>query len=128
VNDGQKKTLKNDNLVTAVKTVDVYLTHFNKPVIEQTILYTANQNLENAMAKVDAGDYEGADALMVKGNKYMKLYSKYTDSSEELKKMDSINKAYTVELRSLNGKSADSVKKIQKVNRDLNYKLRQKKK
>ena len=125
--DGQKKTLKNRNLITPVKNVDAYLTHFNKPVVEQTILYTANENLENAMAKVDEGDYVGANQFIVRGNKYMKIYARYTDSSVELKKMDSITKAYMVELSSFQGKNADSVKKIQKVNRDLNYKVRQKK-
>jgi Ca-activated chloride channel family protein len=127
VSDGQKRSLRNENVISPVKSQEAYLTHFNKPVIEQTILYTANENLEKAMAKVDKGDFDGANDEIQRGNKYLKTYSNYTKTSEELRRMDSITKAYATELSSMQGKNADSVKKIQKVNRDLNYKLRQKK-
>jgi Ca-activated chloride channel homolog len=127
VTSGQQRSLRHENNLSPVKNVDAYLTHFNKSVIEQTILYNAIENLENAMAKVDKADYDGANDALVRGNKYMKAYSGFVATSGELQQVDSLTKAYLLELTSLKKRNADSIKKVQKVNKAMNYNLRQKK-
>src|SRR5438309_1185289 len=49
--DGKQKTTTNENILTPVKSLDAYLTHFNKDVIDQAIFYTANEKLEQAMTQ-----------------------------------------------------------------------------
>lgn len=44
--DGKEKTTSNRNVLVPVRTLDAYLTHFNKPVVQQVILFTVNQNME----------------------------------------------------------------------------------
>jgi Ca-activated chloride channel family protein len=125
--DGNQKTLRNENILSPVKSADTYLVHFNKKVMEQTVLFTANENLENAMLQADKGDYDEANKTLNDGSKYLYLNAQYVDKSYELQRADSMNRSYTKKLSGARTMSADSIKMMQKANKAENYKLRNKK-
>jgi Ca-activated chloride channel family protein len=125
---GENSVLQNENQLKPDKLQNTYLTHFNKPVAQQTILFTANQNFERAMSLVDRGDLAGARSMLAGIHAYMELYKKYISGSDELKRMDSIFNNYTLQVSGSERINTDSLKKIQKTNKAANYFLRQKKK
>jgi Ca-activated chloride channel family protein len=127
VMDDKMKSVTNANILTPNKSVDAYLTHFNKMVIEQTVLFTANENMEMAMQRADRGDYDGASSIIRENGQFMKSNVYYTRNSIELQKMDSTNSIYFDKLSKARKMNIDSVKKMQKTSREDNYQLRNKK-
>ena len=126
VRDGERKTIVNKNQLDPVHNKDTYYKWYNRSVIEQTILFSSIENLENAMLLVDRGDLQGASRLLARNENQLKLYSSYIKTSRELNRIDSINKNYTADLAGARH-SADSLKKLQKASKAANYGLRQKK-
>ncbi|HEU4472882.1 MAG TPA: VWA domain-containing protein [Flavisolibacter sp.] len=127
VTDGQTRTLVNENHLTPVRNVDAYLTHFNKPVVVQAILYTANENLEKAMLEVDRGEYAEAQRFLNANTATFRINSSYILESPELRHMDSVNTGYILQAGRGRSMSADSMKMMQKSNRAINYRIRSKK-
>ena len=127
--DGQQKTLTNENSLLPMKNVDTYLTHFNKKVIEQTILFTANETLETAMNLIDKGDYNAARQYIIQNKNYLKSNEGYISTSTEdfLTRMDSLNTNYYSSFQSFKSVNSDSVKTLKKSMRASNYQLRNKK-
>ena len=124
---GQKKFLVNENFLSPVKNVDAYLTFFNKAVLEQTVLFTANENMERAMLEADKGNYDKALQSLSDNNKYLKANEVYVNSYPALKQMDSINNTYSTELVRAKDLGKDSVRLLQKASRSESYKIRNKK-
>jgi Ca-activated chloride channel family protein len=127
VTTNQQKTLTNDNILSPTKKSDDYLTHFNKQVIQQTILYTANEKLETAMNLMEKGDYKEAQKYLTNNNAYLKANAMYVSSDGSLMRLDSINNNYTSQYLKAESVSKDSVKRIQKASKAVNYKIRNKK-
>jgi Ca-activated chloride channel homolog len=123
----QNKSLTNENLLSPAKNTNAYLTHFNKKVIEQTILYTANENLETAMNLMEKGDYKEARKYLTSNSNYLKANFIYVSNDRALMKLDSVNTNYSVQYMQAEAISKDSVKKIQKANKAVNYRIRNKK-
>lgn len=124
---GQQKTLTNENILSPTKKADDYFTHFNKQVIQQTILYTANEKLETAMNLMEKGDYKEAQKYLANNNAYLKANSMYVNNDGNLRRLDSINSNYTSQYMKAESMNKDSVKKIQKAAKAVNYKIRNKK-
>lgn len=124
--NGIKEALT-ENLLAPTNDAGVYLAHFNKAVAEQVVLFTANQNLENAMHEADRGNFEAAKRYAEANGYFFTSNAAYVNTSKELRKMDSVNRDYTIELRNAKNLSADSVKLMQKSKRALNYQIRSKK-
>lgn len=127
VTDGQQKSLNNENILSPVKNVDAYFTHFNKKVIEQTILYTANENLETAMNLMEKREYKSAGKYLSSNNDYLKANIIYVNNDASLRKLDSVNANYSIQYQRAEAVSKDSVKQIQKANKAVNYQIRNKK-
>lgn len=127
VTNGQQKTLTNENLLSPTRKADDYLTHFNKQVIQQTILYTANERLETAMNLMEKGDYKEAQKYLANNNAYLKANAIYVSNDGSLVRLDSINNNYSAQYLKAESVSKDSVKKIQKLNKAVNYRIRNKK-
>lgn len=125
--DGKEKTMSNDNVWSPTKNADVYLTHFNKQVIEQTILFSANEKLEMAMNLMEKKNFSEAQKYLEQNATYLKAQSIYVNNNPALLKMDSLNSSYSAQYRTALAINADSVKKIQKAIRAVNYQLRNKK-
>jgi Ca-activated chloride channel family protein len=124
---GQKKSLVNENFLNPIKNVEAYLTYFNKDVLEQTVLFTANENMEKAMLEADKGNYEKALQSLDNNNKYLRANSFYATDYAALQQMDSINSTYSTELLRTKELGKDSVKRLQKASRSESYKIRNKK-
>jgi Ca-activated chloride channel homolog len=127
VTTGQEKTVTNENILSPTKNSDNYLTHFNKQVIQQTILYTANERLETAMNLMERGDHNLAKKILGENNDYLKANFVYVNNDAGLKKLDSVNNSYSIQYLQAESISSDSVKKIQKLNKAVNYRIRNKK-
>jgi Ca-activated chloride channel family protein len=124
---GQRKTLTNENILSPVRNLNTYLTYFNKTVLEQMVLFTANENMERAMLEVDKGNYEKALQTIDENNKYLKANAGYVNNYMPLQQMDSINSSYSAELSRARTIGKDSVRMIQKASRSQSYKIRNKK-
>jgi Ca-activated chloride channel family protein len=127
VNDGQRKSLTTENILKPTQELETWLTYYNKSVLQQTILFTANENMEKAMLEADKGDYQRARGLIQANGKYLESNKEYVKDLPELKKMDTTNLKYFDELQNAETMSADSVKFMQKSNREKSYKARNKK-
>ncbi|MDB5207806.1 MAG: hypothetical protein JWR72_2881 [Flavisolibacter sp.] len=125
--DGKQKTVSNVNNLMPVKNVDAYMTYFSKPVIEQIVLFTANENMERVMLEADKGNYEKAEAFANDNMSYLRGNKFYAVKSKELSKMDSVSYKYASDLKRARSMSKDSVQIMQKSNRADNYKIRNKK-
>jgi len=127
VTDNQRKFLRNENILTPAGNNELYLTHFNEGVIQQTVLYVANENMERAMLEADKGNYDNARKLISANKQYLSANAGYVTKSEELQKMDSVNTRYSMQLKEAETLDADGVKQMQKSNRSESYKIRGKK-
>jgi len=127
VADRQAKTIVNENLLLGVKSIDAYLTHFNKGVAEQVVLYAANENMENAMLEADKGNYEAARRYTDANGYFFRSNAAYVKGSIELQKMESVNRMYAADLLRAKAMGTDSLKLMQKTQRVLNYQIRSKK-
>lgn len=125
--NGQQKTLTSENILSPTKKPDDYLTHFNKQVIQQTILYTANEKLETAMNLMERGDYKEAQKYLANNNAYLKANAIYVSNDGSLMRLDSINNNYSTQYLKAESVSKDSVKKVQKTTKAVNYRIRNKK-
>jgi Ca-activated chloride channel homolog len=129
VTSGQLRSLANENTITPSKNKDAFLTHYNKKVIEQTILFTANENLETAMNLMDNGEYRAAAERLNQNREYLVMNAAYVKGSSDgiLMEMDSLNTKYLTQSQSFNTLSKDSVKTLKKSVRASSYQLRNKK-
>ncbi|MGZ3950299.1 MAG: vWA domain-containing protein [Flavisolibacter sp.] len=129
VTDGRQKTLANENSLTPIKNLEAYLTHYNKKVIEQTILFTSNENLETAMNMMDNGEYDAARKYLNQNKEYLKMNAAYVKGNTDgvLLEMDSLNTRYLTQSQSFNSISADSLKTLKNTMRASSYQLRNKK-
>jgi Ca-activated chloride channel homolog len=127
ISDSKRKSLVNENILNPCQDINTWLTYYNKSVLQQTILFVANENMEKAMLEADKGDYNKARGLITENEGYLKSNAQYVDELAELKMMDSTNKKYFIQLQSAETMNADSVKYMQKSNKEKSYKLRNKK-
>jgi Ca-activated chloride channel family protein len=126
VNNGLVKQLQQENTLQPIQNEGELLTHYNKKVLEQTLLYQSNETLEKAMLEADKELYEGARLTLKKNKEHLDLHTLLVKSSVELQKMDSINQAYLQQLLHGEKMDRDSFKLMQKTNRAGSYKLRTK--
>lgn len=125
--DKKRKSLVNENMLLPSEDQELYVTHFNESVLQQTILYTANENMENAMREADQGNFEKARTLMKSNSNYLKSNSTYLSKSVELQVMDSVSQTYEAGLIDAESRSESEIKFMQKSNRVNSYKVRNKK-
>ena len=125
--DGKQGMIDNANTLKPVKNVDAYITHFNKPVIEQIVLNTANENMEKAMVEADKGNYEAGRRLMHVNRRMIDSFADSTARGEELENMYRLSTGYDYSLQTARNLSKDSIGRLQKTNRSDNYKIRNKK-
>lgn len=125
--DNLLKTTLTENVLRPVKDAAAYATHFNQLVAEQVILFAANENMENAMREADRGNFEAAKRFAEANGYFFGSNATYVNASDELKRMDSVNRNYTADLLHAKSMTADSIKLMQKSRRLLNYQIRSKK-
>ena len=125
--DGKQGMIDNANTLKPVKNVDAYITHFNKPVIEQIVLNTANENMEKAMVEADKGNYEAGRRVMYVNRRMIDSFADSTARGEELENMYRLSTGYDYSLQTARNLSKDSIGRLQKTNRSDNYKIRNKK-
>jgi len=124
---GRAENLDHRHLLSQVTTSTAFLSHFNRPVMEQAVLFTASEQLQFAMASVDRGDLSAAGSYLQKGQKYLQAHSAYLSQSPELQRMDSAIKQYDRELARMKTLPPDSIKHLQKQAKAGNYSIRRKK-
>lgn len=124
---GGQKIMRNENNLAPAKKTDDYLTHFNKPVIQQIILFSVNEKLETAMRLMEKRDFKSAKMYLNQNHQYLQSNANYVSNNAALMKTDSLNRDYFEKYSKAFLIHSDSVKKFQKVIRAINYKLRSKK-
>ena len=126
--DKQHKELITENNYKPIKDKSLYLSHFNKDVLQEAIFYTANDHMESAMDLTDGGNYAAAKNYLDNHRNFLSSNPVYMKGSTELAKIDSVNNSYSKNLGRINAMSKDSINWMQKINRNTIYKLKFKKK
>ena len=124
---GVVKQLENRNVFQATQVSEEVLNHYNRAVLEQTVLLQSNEALEKAMLEADKGLFEGARQSLLKNQAYLKMHEPLVQASKELLKMDSANRAYYTQLLKAEQLGGDTLKLMQKTNRAGSYKIRTRK-
>ena len=127
VKDGKRKSLSNENILTPTKDTITYLTYFNQPVIQQTLLFITNEKIEQAMHEADKGNYNLARKFIHYNDSFLRRNNYYVSTSRELKRVDSANNDYLKRILNAETLNEDAIKLIQKSNRAEFYKVRNKK-
>lgn len=125
--DNRPKTITNENLLQPASDNEQYLVYFNERVLQQKVLYIANENMEKAMLEADKGNYENARTIMGNNASFLSSNAGYVSQSEELQRMDSTSRNYSAALKEAETMSTESRKHMQKASRADNYKVRTKK-
>jgi Ca-activated chloride channel family protein len=123
----QTRTATHDNVLTPIRSKEEFLTHYNRKVLEQTVLFTVNERMERAMMEVDRGNQKRAESLVRENVSFLKAHHYLFSESIELQKMDSIVSQYITRLAWAKNQNADSLKRLQKTHRAINYQIRNKK-
>ena len=89
--EGEPKKLTNENILSPNNKAENYLTHFNKKVVEQMILYIASDRLDDAMLEADKSNFGKARTLVNTNKIFIDSNRVYVKSSLELQRMDSSN-------------------------------------
>jgi hypothetical protein len=79
------------------------------------------------MNLMEKGDYKEAKKYLTSNNDYLKSNFIYVKNDRALMKVDSVNANYSIQYQQAEAISKDSVKKIQKANKSVNYQIRNKK-
>jgi Ca-activated chloride channel family protein len=116
-----------ENRLAPEKDPGVYFASFNKPVAEQVVLFSTNENLEKAMHEIDRGNFEAARRHADANTGYFRASAAYVKGSVELQRMDSLNRVYAAGLQQARTMTRDSLKLVQKTNKAANYQIRSKK-
>lgn len=122
--DNQPKTIIAEHVLSPTKNLEIYLTHFNRTVAEQAVLFAANESMEKAMLEADKRKFDKAMQMM---NEALSILRSNRSTSTELKKMDSVGSRYAVTLAEAKALSADSLSRLQKSSRADSYRIRNKK-
>lgn len=127
ITDNQRKSLVNENFLSPCSDYDTYMVYANEEVKGQTVLYIANENLENAMLEADKGNFEQARAITGSNASFLSDNRALAGKVPGLKIMDSVNAKYSWQIRNGERLSRDSVQFMQKSSRSANYEIRSKK-
>lgn len=121
------KEIRHENILRPCASREQYLSYYNEPVLQQVILFVANERMEQAMLEADKGDFKKARTLVQYNDGYLKANSKLVSKSEELRKLESSNTVYSDKIKNGESLSADSVKYLQKSSKSINYEFKTKK-
>ncbi len=125
--DGKHIVLKSENLLSPTGDPNLYTQNFSEKVLEQVILNTANENMEKALAETDKGNYAEAQNFITINSNYLKTNASIVSKSKELKRMDSVNNNYSVQVKGANSMDEMQIKSMQKSHKAASYKVRTKK-
>jgi hypothetical protein len=76
------------------------------------------------MNLMENGNYNDAKKFLMENNSFLKANSIYVSNNGSLMRLDSINNNYSAQYLQAESISKDSVKKIQKMNKAVNYRIR----
>lgn len=96
-------------------------------VKSQAVLFQANENLEEAMRAVDAGDFEKARELTAANESYLESNAGFIPYNTDLQRQMTNNSAYQVQLNGVEQLNASDIQVMQKGTRATNYMVRSKK-
>lgn len=120
-------TIVNENLLKPVRDKNLYLSHFNRSVIEKALLFYADDNLETAMNMVDRGDLASAKYLLDRNLRFFSSNGAYFTTARDLKTIGTLNTEYGQHLFAIRNQNKDSIQLLQKKSRAALYRLINKK-
>lgn len=125
--DGSSIQIKDMSQVGFLAEATEYSKFYNETVLQQIILFESNAFMEDAMAQIDAYDYEGAKENLKAGKQVLERYRYLTPDNEELQTQDSLYNAYEDNVDKVKEMKEEDRKHYQKGNKMQNYEMRKKK-
>lgn len=99
----------------------------NNEIVQQNIsMFESNDMMENALREADDGNYDRARSLLKGAQSYMDQQMNSVAPSPEMRKQSENMDKYGKDLESIESKSSDEKKEVQKSNKYDNYNTRKK--
>lgn len=123
--DFRQVTERSKNYAEQTSSIDKYNTNKNETVAQNIAMFEANEIMEEAMRNVDDGNYNAARELMSGATDYLNEQMKTVNPSPEMKRQQENIDRYNKELESVETKSEEEKKDMQKSGKYDNYNTRQ---
>lgn len=125
--DGSSIRIEDQTQVEFLTEPGEYSKFYNETVLQQIILFESNAYMEDAMAQIDAYDYEGAKENLKAGRYVLERYRYITPDNEELNMQDSLYNSYEINVDKVKEMKEEERKHYQKDFKMDNYEMRKKK-
>ncbi len=119
-------TERNINNIQQTSSIEKYNTNKNEMVVQNISTFEANEMMEEALRNVDDGNFTKAKELMSGAQNYMGKQMNTVQPSPEMKRQSDNIERYTKDLESVDTKSDEEKKEMQKSGKYDNYNVRKK--
>lgn len=119
-------TERNVNNIEQTSSIEKYNTNKNEMVVQNVSMFEANEIMEEALRNVDDGNFTKAKELMSGAQNYMDKQMNTVQPSPEMKRQSDNIERYTKDLESVDTKSEEEKKEMQKSGKYDNYNTRKK--
>lgn len=127
VETGRESKLGLENIQEYNEEERKYWSNFNEWVDAQVVLFVSNENMENAMKRIDEGDYDAGRAMVEQNKAYLQSNAAVISNSDELQAVELSTKEYEEKLENVENMAETERKVLQKSSKDKNYQYRSKK-
>ncbi len=119
-------TERNVNNIEQTSSLEKFNSNKNETVVQNISMFEANELMEEALRKADNGDYNSAKQILSGAQNYMDEQMKSVNPSPEMKRQSENLEKYSKDLESIDTKSEEEKKEVQKSGKYDNYNTRKK--
>lgn len=119
-------TERNVNGIEQTSSIEKFNSNKNETVVQNISMFEANELMEEALRKADDGDYTSAKQILNGAQEYMNDQMKSVNPSPEMKRQSENLDKYSKDLETIETKTEDEKKEVQKSGKYDNYNTRKK--
>lgn len=119
-------TERNDNGIVQTSSIEKFNSNKNEMVVQNISMFEANELMEEALRKVDDGDYTKAKEILSGAKDYMNNQMNSVSPSPEMKRQSKNMDKYSKDLETIEIKSDEEKSEMQKSGKYDNYNTRKK--
>ncbi len=119
-------TERSVNNIEQTSSIEKFNRSKNETVVQNISMFEANELMEEALRKADDGDYSSAKQILSGAQNYMNDQMKSVNPSPEMKRQSENLDRYSKDLETIETKTEDEKKEVQKSGKYDNYNTRKK--
>ncbi|MEO8514720.1 MAG: hypothetical protein ABI543_14265, partial [Ignavibacteria bacterium] len=117
---------RNVNNIEQTSSIEKFNSNKNETVVQNISMFEANELMEEALRKADDGDYTKAKEILSGAQDYMNTQMNSVQPSPEMKRQSENLEKYSKDLETIDTKSEEEKKEVQKSGKYDNYNTRKK--